>query len=78
MSGNIDEIEVFKVNIEIVICEENFENKCFEIVVKIKVDDEIDEGIFGYSEVVELKEEFFKIELVIDNVEVMFFFNCEE
>lgn len=75
MSGNIDEIEVFKVNIEIVICEENFENKCFEIVVKIEVDDEIDEGIF---EVVELKEEFFKIELVIDNVEVMFFFNCEE
>lgn len=78
MSGNNDEIEVFKVNIEIVICEENFENKFFEIVVKIEVDDEIDKGIFGYGEVVELKEEFFKIELVIDNVEVMFFFNCEE
>lgn len=78
LSGNIDETEVSKVNTETVTCEENFEKKCPETVVKTEADDETDEGTSGYSEVAESKEELSKIELVIDNAEVMSPSNCEE
>lgn len=78
LSGNNDETEVSKVNTETVTCEENFENKSPEIVVKTEADDETDEGTSGYSEVAESKEDLSKIELVIDNAEVMSPSNCEE